>query len=559
VGRNKADVPVATTVGAGTVLPGVPLPGWVRPTAPIEPAGAPPAAGAGSFEDPAAAIAAARAEAARRVAAGGGAQAPAPDFAAPGRTDATSLATPVPVPQPVPAAAAPVAAPVPTPSPTPVSAPMAMAAPVAAPAPMPAPAADAPIPDAALVTVGATAVAAAAVATVGDAPAPARQPVDDLPHRHGGGGAPEEPPATKGLFGRRRKAADPQEPALDTLPAPEALAPVAVAAGAVATVGAPAVLDAPAPAAAMPAPLPAPPAPPAPAPLDLSALPAPGAYAPTEPPAAPAPPSPFEVEILPEAAAVAAEEGRRGRRAKAENPAKEPKAAKQPKAAKPPKQPKQRREPKAPRSEAALDAPKPQRRPVALLAVLGAVVVLAAVAAFVWPGLLISSDESSSPAPGPVQTHPVTTPVTLQTPATAAGLTKLTGPAATELQTTAAGATLAGFTAPVSAVYGTGTTPSATVIAWTAASPVTTDAVSTAFAGIEAVTGTAVTGVAPVATGTLGGQMRCGATTSQGKPATVCFWADNATFGAVTVLAPASPEAAATTAVALRQAVEKRG
>jgi len=53
--------------------------------------------------------------------------------------------------------------------------------------------------------------------------------------------------------------------------------------------------------------------------------------------------------------------------------------------------------------------------------------------------------------------------------------------------------------------------------------------------------------------------MRCGTTTSQGKPATVCFWADSATFGAVTVLAPASPQAAATTALALRTAVETRG
>jgi hypothetical protein len=547
VARNKADVPVATTVGAGTVLPGVPLPGWVRPSVPIEPAGAPPASGPGSFEDPAAAIAAARAEAALRMAAGDGAQAPVPSFATPGRTDAASLATPVPapVPQPVPAAPVPlataapipvavaVAAPVAAPYPTPGSAPVGP--PTALPAPVPVPAASGPAPETALVTLGATAVAASEIATLGDAPAPAREAVDGLPHRHGGG-APEAPAARKGLFGRRRKETDPHEPELDTVPTPEALAPVALTAGAVATIGAPAVLDAPPP--APPSTLPVPEALPPTGPVDLSALPAPGTYAATEPLAAPAPPSPVDVEILPEAAVVAAEEGRRGRRAKAEKPAKQP---------------------QTPRSDVALDAPKTQRRPVALLAVVGAVVVLAAVAAFVWPGLLITSDGSGTATPVPVQTHPVTTPVTLQTPVTAAGLTKLTGPAATALQTTAAGATLAGFTAPVSAVYGTGTTPSATVIAWTAASPVTTDAVSTAFAGIEAVTGTAVTGVAPVATGTLGGQMRCGATTSQGKPATVCFWADNATFGAVTVLAPASPEAAATTAVALRQAVEKRG
>ena len=72
-------------------------------------------------------------------------------------------------------------------------------------------------------------------------------------------------------------------------------------------------------------------------------------------------------------------------------------------------------------------------------------------------------------------------------------------------------------------------------------------------------TSTAVTDVAPVDAGTLGGQMRCGTTTSQGKPASVCFWADSATFGTVTVLSPASAQAAATTALQLRQAVETHG
>jgi hypothetical protein len=256
--------------------------------------------------------------------------------------------------------------------------------------------------------------------------------------------------------------------------------------------------------------------------------------------------------------AEAPEEGRRGRRSKADKPAQEPTAPKPPKAEKPPKPPKEPKAPKAAKApktvDGAVELAAPKRRPVALLAVLGAVVVLAAIAAFVWPGLLVSSDGSATPTPV-VPAHPAAAAVTLAAPDSAAGLTKLTGPAADAL-TGVTTEPLAGLTQPVAAVYGTGTTPSATVIAWKATGPVSTDAVSTAYAGIDAVTGTAVSGVAPVDAGTLGGQMRCGATTSQGKPASVCFWADSATFGAVTVLSPASPAAAATTALQIRQAVE---
>ena len=53
--------------------------------------------------------------------------------------------------------------------------------------------------------------------------------------------------------------------------------------------------------------------------------------------------------------------------------------------------------------------------------------------------------------------------------------------------------------------------------------------------------------------------MSCGTATVSGAPASVCFWADEASFGSVTVLKPASPAAGAQTAAAIRQGVEKRG
>jgi hypothetical protein len=201
------------------------------------------------------------------------------------------------------------------------------------------------------------------------------------------------------------------------------------------------------------------------------------------------------------------------------------------------------------------------RRPLVALVVLGVVAVLAALAAFVWPGLLVSQPDDEVPQLEPRSTASVAAPaaVTLQTPATAAGLTRVSGAAATALKATADATTLAGFTAPVSAVYGTAGKPVATVIAWTATTPPGPTAVSTAFAGVEAATGVTVSAVRPVAAGSLGGQMRCGASTVSGGPAAVCFWADDVSFGAVTVLRPASAEAGARTATAVRQAVETRG
>ncbi len=205
------------------------------------------------------------------------------------------------------------------------------------------------------------------------------------------------------------------------------------------------------------------------------------------------------------------------------------------------------------------DDSRPSRRPLALMAVAGSVVVLGAVAAFVWPGLLLTHDV---PAVAPIASPPTTvasSAVTLQTPTTVAGLTKLTGAPDNALRAAATSSALPGFTAPVSAVYGVGTTPGATVIAWTATSPATPANVSTAFAGFQSANSASVTAITPSSTPGLGGEMSCGVSVVTGTPATVCFWGDDASFGAITVLRPTSPLTGATTAAAIRAAVEKRG
>ncbi len=97
------------------------------------------------------------------------------------------------------------------------------------------------------------------------------------------------------------------------------------------------------------------------------------------------------------------------------------------------------------------------------------------------------------------------------------------------------------------------------MIAWTATKRGTPTEVSTAFAGYQGATGRPVTAVTPVPTGALGGWMSCGSSVVGTTPASVCFWSDDATFGAITVLRPASAAQGAATATALRAAVEKRG
>jgi hypothetical protein len=202
------------------------------------------------------------------------------------------------------------------------------------------------------------------------------------------------------------------------------------------------------------------------------------------------------------------------------------------------------------------DKPTRSRRPLVLLLVLAIVAILAAVAAFVYPGLLVTQD-----APAPVA--PVSQPqvaaktATLGVPATVAGLDKLSGAPATALSAAAGSTTLSGFSTPVSAVYGKAGVPSATVIAWTAAPSSPSANIASAFAGFETASSTAIANIADVpVTGGLTGAMSCGSGTVNAAPATVCFWADDTTFGAITVLKPASAKDGALTAVAVRQGVE---
>ena len=196
------------------------------------------------------------------------------------------------------------------------------------------------------------------------------------------------------------------------------------------------------------------------------------------------------------------------------------------------------------------------RRPLVLLLVLGIVAILAAVAAFVYPGLLVAQDDPAPVAPVS-QPQAAAKTATLGVPATVAGLDKLTGAPATALSAAAGSTTLSGFSTPVSAVYGKDGVPGATVIAWTAAPSSPSANIAAAFAGFETASSTAIANIAEVpVTGGLTGQMSCGSGTVNAAPATICFWADDTTFGAVTILKPVSAKDGALTAVAVRQAVE---
>ncbi|HET7901334.1 MAG TPA: hypothetical protein VFL59_09115 [Candidatus Nanopelagicales bacterium] len=200
------------------------------------------------------------------------------------------------------------------------------------------------------------------------------------------------------------------------------------------------------------------------------------------------------------------------------------------------------------------------RRPLVVLGAIGGVAVLAAVAAFVWPGLLVSAPDDEAAAPvAPRSSAAAPKAVTLQAPVSIGALTLDTGASASSLRGLSDGAPLPGLTAPVGAVYSAAGVPSATVVAWTATAPLGPTAVTSAFAGFESTTHAAVAGIAAVPAGSLGGQMSCGSTMVSGTPASVCFWSDSATFGSVTVLSPASAAAGAQTALEIRQGVEKRG
>jgi hypothetical protein len=188
--------------------------------------------------------------------------------------------------------------------------------------------------------------------------------------------------------------------------------------------------------------------------------------------------------------------------------------------------------------------------------VLGLVVVLAAVAAFVWPGFLVASDDEAGAAPRPTPTSSTAT-VTLTTPAKVDGLRRFTGAADKALAASVAKSSVDGLSDPVSAVYGKGTTPVAQVIAWKAVSPPAADTVTAAFTGYESSTSAKVTAVREATTPGLGGHMECGLATLKTVKTLQCFWADDASVGSVTVLAVTDRAKATSTATAIRAAVEQ--
>jgi hypothetical protein len=191
-----------------------------------------------------------------------------------------------------------------------------------------------------------------------------------------------------------------------------------------------------------------------------------------------------------------------------------------------------------------------------LLAVVGLIVVLAAVAAFVWPGFLMSSDDAgAAPAPNPSGSVAA---ITLATPARIDGMRRFTGAADQKLAASVAQGAVDDLTDPVSAVYGKGTTPTLQVIAWHAVSPPAADTVTAAFTGYEGSTGAKVTELREVATPGLSGHMECGLATVSTAKTLQCFWADEFSVGSVTVFSPKSHEAATVTATDVRVAVETK-
>ena len=214
------------------------------------------------------------------------------------------------------------------------------------------------------------------------------------------------------------------------------------------------------------------------------------------------------------------------------------------------------------RSHAAMDTKKKSRtsrRSLALIGAVGAVAITGAIAAFVWPGLLVTPEDTGPVVPISAPAPANAMGATLQTPATIGELAKLTGKLDTTLRAATTKSTVPGLTSPVSAVYGKGTTAAATVIAWHATTPLGVDSVATAFTGFQSANKTSVTGVSVVSTTGLTGQMGCGQTVIDRAPATLCFWADRGTFGSVTVLRPTDAASGALTAAQIRAAVELKG
>jgi hypothetical protein len=203
------------------------------------------------------------------------------------------------------------------------------------------------------------------------------------------------------------------------------------------------------------------------------------------------------------------------------------------------------------------ETPAARRSRALLLGLVGFLLVLAAVAAFVWPGFLTSSDDDTG-ALGPT-TPPTTSPsVTLVTPATIEGLRRFTGAADTALAASVSKGSVDGLTDPVSAVYGKGTTPVVQVIAWHAVSPPAADTVTAAFTGYEGSTGAKVTALREVTVTGLSGHMECGLATVKTSKTLQCFWADEFSVGSITVFSPKGRDSATSTATAVRVAVEQK-
>jgi hypothetical protein len=206
------------------------------------------------------------------------------------------------------------------------------------------------------------------------------------------------------------------------------------------------------------------------------------------------------------------------------------------------------------------------RRLFTLIGLGAALALLAAIAAFFLPGILNPTDtpEASPSATAvntPTPSAATPTPIVpanfvLQTPDTIGDLTKMSGPIDLSLRAATTASAIPGLTNAVSAVYGTGKVPGATVIAWHASTAPAATSVSQAFAGFQSSAKTTVTNVSGVSSTGLPGQMSCGETTINATPTTLCFWADPATFGSITVVAPATPAEGALTAAQIRSSVE---
>ena len=205
------------------------------------------------------------------------------------------------------------------------------------------------------------------------------------------------------------------------------------------------------------------------------------------------------------------------------------------------------------------------RRLLTLIALGGLLALIAGAVAFFLPGILNPTDTSepvatASPSPtSPSASSPTTIATAgfvLQTPTTIGTLTKMSGAIDSSLHAATTSSVIPGLTSAVSGVYGTGQVPQATVIAWHAATPPAATSVSQAFAGFQSSAKTAVTNVSGVSSTGLPGQMSCGETQINGTATTLCFWADPATFGSITVVAPKTPAEGALLAAQIRSAVE---